>query len=68
MTNELIAKYSQDFSTDKSYGQLSVVEILRETVEELISDILMEKQRDVIEEKLLLFGLTCFDQGRTIKS
>ena len=65
----LIEKYSKDFSTDEVHGQLSVVQILRETVAEFVSDIpelasLPKERKDEIEEKIVLFGLTTFDQGR----
>jgi len=66
---ELITEYSQDFSTDKAYGQLSVVQILRETVADLVSRIpeierLSEKRRNAIEEQIMLFNLSIFDQGK----
>jgi hypothetical protein len=68
MTHELIEKYSRDFSTDKTYGQLSVVDIMKETVAELVSaipEILMkENSREELENKLLLFGLELYDEGR----
>jgi hypothetical protein len=65
----LIEKYSKDFSTDFAYGQLSVVQILEETINELISDIpelniLPKERKDQIEKQILIFSLTCFDQGR----
>jgi len=66
---ELITEYSQDFSTDKAYGQLSVVQILRETIADLVSRIpeierLSEKRRNAIEEQIMLFNLSIFDQGK----
>jgi hypothetical protein len=67
--DELLEKYEQDFSTDKALGQLSVVQILRETTAELVSDIpeirgASQERRAEIEEKIMLFALMTFDQGR----
>jgi hypothetical protein len=69
----LIEKYSNDFSTDKAYGQLSVVQIMRESIADFISDIpeieaLPKDRKDHIEEQILLFSLMCFDQGKEMKS
>jgi|SRR5580704_4737170 hypothetical protein len=65
----LIEKYSKDFSTDKAYGQLSVVEILRDSVSELVGripelDSLKLKRKKEIEEQITLFTLALYDQGR----
>jgi hypothetical protein len=70
--HDMITKYSRDFSTDQALGQLSVVEILTDTVAELVSDIpeimsLPKRRQEQIERKILLFSLICFDQGREIK-
>jgi hypothetical protein len=67
--DELLAKYERDYSTDLALGQLSVVEILRETVNEFVSDIpeiasLPIPRREKIEEQIMLFALMTFDQGR----
>ena len=67
IVNELIAKYSRDFSTD-SHGQLSVVEILRESVAELVSMIpeiaaLSEDRKNQIEEQIVLFSLAIHDEA-----
>jgi hypothetical protein len=68
-TDGLIDKYSKDFTTDKSHGQLSVVDILRESVAELISLIpeindLPEGRKEEIEEKIVRFSLALYDEGR----
>jgi hypothetical protein len=67
IVNELIAKYSRDFSTDV-HGQLSVVEILRESVAELVSMIpeiavLSEDRKNQIEEQIVLFSLAIHDEA-----
>jgi hypothetical protein len=69
MENELIEKYSRDFSTDHAYAQLSVVSILRESVAEFVSlipeiEMLPKGRKNEIEEQIVLFGLMLFDQGR----
>jgi hypothetical protein len=67
--DELLAKYERDYSTDFALGQLSVVQILRETVAEFVSDIpeiasLPKARKEAIEEKIMFFALMTFDQGR----
>jgi hypothetical protein len=67
MNNELIAKYSRDFSTDV-HGQLSVVDILRESVAELVSMIpeieaLPKERKEQIEEQIVLFSLAIHDEA-----
>jgi hypothetical protein len=62
---DLIKKYEKDFTTD-SNGQLSVVEILRESVADLISFIpelsnVTEQRKEAIEKQLLLFALGVYD-------
>lgn len=66
-TNDLLAKYSRDFSTDV-LGQLSVVDILRESVAELVSMMpeitaLSEERKDQIEEQIVLFSLVIHDEA-----
>ena len=65
----LLMKYSRDYSTDKTYGQLSVVDILRESVAELVSMIpeieaLSKERKDAIEEKIVLFALGIYDEAK----
>jgi hypothetical protein len=68
---DLIELYSRDFSTDKVHGQLSVVDIMKETVAELVSSIpetlMKENNREELENKLLLFGLELYHEGREHK-
>jgi hypothetical protein len=70
---ELLDKYLQDFSTDKVYSQLSVVQILRESVAELVAFIpelraLPDARQDEIEEKIVLFSLMIHDQAKTTRT
>jgi hypothetical protein len=66
---QLLAMYSRDFTTDKSYGQLSVVSILTESVAQL-TDLIPEiatlpvERKAQIEEKIVLFTLSLYHEGR----
>jgi hypothetical protein len=67
--DELLAMYSRDFNTDKPYGQLSVVSILTESVDQLcdlISEIksLPQARRASIEQQIMLFTLSLYHEGR----
>jgi hypothetical protein len=69
---ELVAKYENDFSTDKAYGQLSVVDIIGESVAELITFIpeiraLPKQRQEEIEEKIMLFALGIYDSHDEIE-
>jgi hypothetical protein len=65
---DLIKKYENDFSTDKAYGQMSVVDILKESIAELMSSIpeinnLSGGRKEDIEGQLLLFALGIYDDN-----
>lgn len=67
---DLIGKYSRDFSTDQTYGQLSVVDIMRESIAEVMARIpeinaLPENRKEEIEDQILLFGLTIHDDAKS---
>jgi hypothetical protein len=71
--DKLIEKYKRDFSTDKTYGQLSVVDILRESIDELVSIIpeiaaLPKERKEEVEAQILIFCISLYDEGRNYKN
>jgi hypothetical protein len=70
--DDLLAKYGRDYSNDEAYGQLSVVDILTESVVDMVSLIpeisnLPQARREKIEEMIMLFGLSVYDSGKEKK-